>query len=382
MTMENEIRDDEIFNSNPEGEKSAEQPVQVEETAVPQVQETPVQQVQDVAPQVQEAPVQQAEAPVQQAPQIPNEEIAKLINSWFLNVRNTVKVVKEKDANLYKLNNELQAYRNDYSRQLFKSLAQNLINFREDCAKSLRDADEYALQKDAVIKYIGYVAADYETLLENLGIEAGEASIRFNGTEISSEPAKIKLFPIPEGEKCEEVAPALSFDEPLTQQMVIEFLDRKLEEIKAIMRKNEELDRVVGEFIKQSLLIERNEHQIVLYPVIRKLVNYHKHLKDDIADTLANTDAEVSVLMVAYKDILGRVINELEDVLNLCQVTVENALAEGDVYDPKRHRIMKFIPITAEQSEDNGKIVKAYTDLYKMDDKVFYPAKVDVYKVR
>ena len=368
--MENEFINDEIFNSNPEGEKGAEVPVEpVQEVPVQQAQEAPVQPVQ--------------ETPVPQAPQIPNEEIAKLINGWFLNLRNTIKVVKEKDANLYKLNNELQAYRNGYSRQLFKSIAQSLINFREDCAKSLRDADEYTLQKDAVIKYIGYVAGDYETLLENLGIEVSAEAVKLNGTEISSEPAKIKLFPLPEAEKpCEEGASALSFDEPLTQQMVIDLLDRKLEEIKAIMRDNSALDSVVGEYIKQSLLIERNEQQIVLYPVIRELVHYHKNLKDDIADTLANTDAEVSVLMVAYKDILSRVINELEDVLNLCQVTVENALAEGDVYDPKRHRIMKFIPVTAEQSADNGRISKVYTDLYKMDDKVFYPAKVDVYKVR
>ena len=164
--------------------------------------------------------------------------------------------------------------------------------------------------------------------------------------------------------------------------MVIDLLDKKTEEVKAILKDNAVLDTVIGEYIKQAHLIERNEQQIVLYPVIRELVGYYKKVKDDIAEATAEQEAELSVLTLAYKNILDRVISEMEAVLGLCQVTVENALAEGDVYDPKRHRIMKFIAVPPEESDKNGKIVKVYSDLYRFEDKVIYPAKVDVYKAK
>lgn len=321
-----------------------------------------------------------AEAKPAEAQQIPNEEIVKFINNWFQNIRNTIKVVKEKDANLYKMNSELQAYRSDYSKQLFKSMAQIIVNYREDCAKSLRDVEEYELKKEAVLKYIGYIPADYETLLENIGVEIDGDRVTLNGTEITSAPSEVKVFPVQEQTAVAE-EPLAPVDGVYTQQAVIEFFEKRTAEIKAILKDNAVLDTVVGEYIKQSKLIERNEQQIVLYPVIRELVNFYKEIEKDAEEATADPDADLSVLTVAYKDLLGRVVNETENVLNLCGITV-HTLAEGEPYDPKRHRIMKFIPLTAEEADKNGTVVKVYSDLYKSDDKVFCPAKVDVYKVR
>ncbi|MDE6001723.1 MAG: hypothetical protein K2G96_05350, partial [Clostridia bacterium] len=230
---------------------------------------------------------------------ISNEVLAKLINSWFVNIRNVIRTVKEKDANLYKMNGELQAYRNDYSRQLFKSLAQYLINFREDCAKSLRDAEEYELKREAVIKYIGYVADEYETLLENLGIEIDGETVKLNGTEITSKPSETTVFSVNTSVE-EDSAPVVQADGAYTQQEVVQLLSDRTEEIKAILKDNAALDIVVGEYIKQSKLIERNEQQIVLYPVIRLLVNYFNNIKKDIAEATADSGAELSVLTVAY----------------------------------------------------------------------------------
>ncbi len=316
---------------------------------------------------------------------IPNKDLAQLINSWFVNIRNVIKTVKEKDANLYKMNNELQAYRNGYSRQLFKSLAQNLINFREDCAKSLRDAEKYYLEKDDIVKYIGYVADDFEMLLENIGIEIGE-TVKLNGTEINDKPSETEVFALPENQVQAEEEITEPIEEPVTQAKVMELLDRKTQEIKAILSDNAALDVVVGEYVKQSQLIERNEQQIVLYPVIREIVDNFNKVKEEVAAAQAYTEANEAALLNVYKEIykeiLGKVLGETESILNLCQVTVANALSGGDMYDPKCHRIMKFIAIGEEESEKNGKIVNVYSDMYMMDDKVFYPAKVDVYKVK
>lgn len=323
-----------------------------------------------------------------EAPQISNEEMAKFINSWFLNIRNVIRVVKEKDANLYKMNNELQSYRNDFSRQLFKSMSQYVINFREDCAKSLRDAQAYELKKEDIVKYIGYVSQDFETFLENLGIEIAEDKITMNGTDISSAPAEIKPFELPQTEETasavDEGAEELAAEAAacVTQQQVVELLDKRTEEIKAILKDNAKLDAVILEYIKQSQLIERNEKQIVLYPVVREFVNYHASLKAQTSEAIADPEKEAGALLEDYKTILTQVIDKMEDVLDYCDVKIDKLTDAGDVYDPKKHRIMKFVPVTAEEADKNGKIVKVYTDCYVMGDKVTYPAKVDVYKVK
>ncbi len=316
--------------------------------------------------------------------QIPNEDLAKLINGWFVNIRNVIKIVKEKDANLYKMNSELQKYRNDYSKQLFKSIAQNIINFREDCAKSLRDAGQYELKKESIVKYLLYIPDEYEMLLQNIGVEVNESSVILNGVDINAtEIVGVQPFsaPIPETQN-EDVAP-ISENVSYSQSDVISLFDKKTEEIKSLLKDNAMLDIVVGEYIKLSSLTERNIQQVVLYPVIRQLVGYYIKTKNDIDAIVARSDeADLSELTEMYKNILRMVLDQTETVLNLCQVTVEHALAAGDTYEPKLHRIMKFIPISSDEAEKNGKIVKVYTDLYKSDDKVIYPAKVDVCKVR
>jgi molecular chaperone GrpE (heat shock protein) len=330
--------------------------------------------------QSQSAQPQTAQQASPQQVQIPNEELGKLINGWFINIRGLVRVTKEKDANLYKMNNELQAYRNGFTKQLFKSMAQYIINFREDCAKSLRDCDEYALKSDDVIKYIGYVAQDFDTFLENIGVEQTENGILLNGKNIDATASDVKVFEVPPqtaAEEGESVAKVTA-----TQQEVMDYLEEKTQEIKKILQDNANLDLVVGEYVKQAGLIERNEQQIVLYPVIRELVQYNKEIHDCYEQIMADTAQDEGVLLVAYKDMLGRVINGLESVLQMCGIVVENALAQGNVYDPKRHRIMKFIPLEADKAEQNGQIVKVYSDCYIWDDKVFYAAKVDVYKVK
>lgn len=313
------------------------------------------------------------------------EELESFINAWFLNIRNLVRVTKEKDSNLYKMNNELQSYRNGYSRQLFKSMAQYLINFREDCAKSLRDAEAYEIKKEDLVKYIGYVSQDYETLLENIGIEVTENGITYNGTSVNSLPSQTKVFEM----EAQDAAPIGNVAEerqsvPLSSlQQITEYFAAKTDEIISLLKDNSAIDKVVAEYIKQSALIERNEQQIVLYPVVRKLVEYGGELKWRTKEIAAEADSlEASTLLVAYKDVLSLVINGTESILALCCVTVENALSAGDVYDPKKHRIMKFIPLSSDRADENGKIVKVYTDLYIMEDKVLYPAKVDVKKVQ
>lgn len=314
--------------------------------------------------------------------QIPNEDLAKLINGWFMNIRNVLKTVKEKDANLYKMNSELQAYRNDYSRQLFKSIAQNIINFREDCAKSLRDAEQYELNEKSVIKYLKYIPDEYEMLLQNIGVETDGECVTLNGFDINAKSSGIKPFTTPVTTETDAYEEDISDKKTFSQNDVIYLLDKKTEEIKSILKNNSMLDVVISEFIKQSELIERNEQQVVLYPVIRQLVQYFNKIKDDIDVIISESDNQLSTLTEAYKNILGTVLNQTETILNLCQVTVEHALAAGDTYDPKRHRIMKFIPISPDEAEKNGKIVKVYSDLYKTDDKVIYSAKVDVCKVK
>ena len=73
---------------------------------------------------------------------------------------------------------------------------------------------------------------------------------------------------------------------------------------------------------------------------------------------------------------LADVVADMDEVLTLCNVTVESDLP--DVYTPPKHKMMRAVK--TENPEQNGMVAKRYCDCYLMGDKIIYPAKVEIYK--
>lgn len=326
--------------------------------------------VAEVLPEVEASPivVKEEVVPVE----IDFEKYQAVIDTHFAAVRNLLKYNKEKDANLSKLSSELQRYRDGYQLTLFKSIAMSVIGYREDCRKSLRDYEERELTREDACKYIKYLRMDFEDLLENLGIEVDGEEILYNGKNVNK-PATVPVVDetipeifaqdIPEGviTSVEDIAAYLGEAEKAIAKTIADYSI---------------LDKLMARYIENAKAYEYGVWQVVLYPVIRKIAKAYVGLKNR-TDALEETiTAETG--KGAYLGELAYMVYQTEQILYLCGISIDGYVS--DTFDLKKHRLLKTL--FTDKEELNGVVAVKHTECYMLDDRVLYPAKVEVYKFK
>lgn len=296
------------------------------------------------------------------------ERLGKLIEAHFNAVCNLLRYTKEKDANVMSLSKQLQQYRDGVEAVLFKRIALDVIGYREDCRKSLRELGEITAA-DAK-KYMCYLVQDYEDLLQNLGIEGTEEDFTYNGKKPISE-GKIAYRDIPAEDEIAVPEPAVTDAESLAA-----YLAACEESMRAIFARNTALDCVLSDYIAASSLYEKGVWMVVFVPVIRRMLSYGRKLSELVEQESGQIREESAAK--SYADALAYALEICDSILEMCNVVIDSAVSE--TYDPKRHRILKMIP--TEDVALNGRVVNRYTDCYLMEDKVIYPSKVDVCKAK
>lgn len=303
--------------------------------------------------------------------QIFNELIAK-IDTHFLNVRNLLKFNKDKDVNINKLTTELQVYRDGIGSKLFKSIALNLIGFREDCKKSMREFKDRGLSVDESKKYLEYLVYDFEDLLANLNIAVKGEEIYYNNKSVSAGfDSKITTCDMEEY-ILPEIPKLNSNDERGIVQYLVDIENYIIE----VLKSNSNLDKILKVYIENSALYEQGIHQVVLYPVINRIGRLYNELKADVEQYIQSLNGDNTTdSFVACSE---KTIEKIDSILTNCSVTIESFVS--DRYDPQKHRLLKVI--YSENQEENGKIANIYSDCYLMDGRVIYPQKVDVIKYK
>ncbi len=310
-------------------------------------------------------------APVQEEkPIVSFDEYKELTNAHFQNLRSLIKYTKTKDETIFKMNGELQKYREGYCTKAFKSIATLIISYREDCRKALEDLEKYDNDVQKVQKYIYFLVDDYNELLSNAGIENDGEVWRFNGKALSFNGRRYVKFP-----SAFQDAPELVENEvQLDAEGLKEYLKAFEQNVKALLANNEMLDKNVNEYLKLSLAIENDVILTGFYPALKKMIS--------VADKIAEL-AEATAKSVTeenkndkYALCLNYLIDSLEDVLLIGGVSIYTTV--DDVFDTRKNRLVKAI-VTTDKSLDRI-IAKQYTECYMMNDAVIYPAKVDVYK--
>ena len=306
-----------------------------------------------------------------ETPEFDFQELKTHLDTHFLNLRNLIKYTKEKDSNVNKLNVELQKYRDGVEPVLFKSIALALISFREDCRKSMRDMKSYQKQVADINKLLRYLVLDYEDLLMNIGLEFVDDEYKYQGKSISEKSVDFKVF---EEVIVESVESEMPLCDLTSSEQFLEYLHCVENEIKKILQNNTLQDQIVGKYIQQASAYENGVWSIVLHPVLRKLIRCFektKEMVDAVNPTLTDDNCNQE-----YVRVLDCVSSELGELLVECRVSIEPVVDTH--YDPKKHRILKMLP--TEDETLNGKIANVYSDCYIMEDKVIYPAKIDILK--
>ncbi len=282
-----------------------------------------------------------------------------------------IKYYKNKDSNILALTKELQQYRNGFEYGLFKAFAQNLISYREECRRTVRNFGSHKLTKEEGVKYLGFMVQEYEDLLQNVGIEDNNGRYLYNGKDLSDENQEVVFHDVPEFEI--EKLPIEKID---TTDDLVSYLQKCENIILKAIQDTAIIDSIVADYISATKLYENGVHQVILYPIIRQIISvYHKltlevkNLQEIITDDSATE---------FYISELNTMIEQSDELLSLCGVIIDGFVS--DTFDPKKQRVMKLI--NTENAELVGKVVERYTDCYLLNDKVIYPSKVDVYKLK
>ena len=294
-------------------------------------------------------------------------EVKKLIDDHFNSIKALIRYTKEKDANVLALSKQMQVYRDGLETVLLKRVALEIIEYRENCRKSLRIAEKSELNAQEAKKYVNYLKLDFEDMLENLGIKCTDTAVLYNGKNIDVSLEKPSFRDVPQ---LEDVG--LDNPEIVDINGLIEYLKVCEDSLSKIIQNNTILDSVVRDYISISAIYEQGLYQIVLYPVVRTIAKIYRTLSERVEE-LEITDSNATE---AYSAQLSLLIEEVEKVLELCNVQIDSYVS--DTYDSKKQRILKMID--TEDPDLNGHVICRYTDCYTMEDKVIYLSKVDVYK--
>lgn len=130
-------------------------------------------------------------------------EVKQLIDDHFNKIKGLVRYTKEKDANVLALSKQMQVYRDGFESSLLKRVALEVIEYRENCRKSLRSVAASELNAQESQKYISYLKLDFEDMLENLGIKCTDDVVLYNGKNIESSLEKLSFKDVPQLEDVE-----------------------------------------------------------------------------------------------------------------------------------------------------------------------------------
>lgn len=297
-------------------------------------------------------------------------EMKESIEKHFQAIRTMLKYTKEKDNNVNKLSMSMQMYRDGVELSLLKSVALQVIGYREDCRKTLREFEKREPDLASCEKYLKYAKMDYEDLLENLGVENRDGLWFYNGKNLADDELKA----VPFEELAEAEYEELPQAEVQTKEELAAYLAAVEENLAGILKRNVYLDKVLEKYIENASLYEKGIQQIVLYPVIWNIIRKYEETEERIDSTVAELTEENC--RECYLDTLRMLIDAAEDILLSCGVTIESEVS--DTLDNKKNRVLKVIP--TDMSWQNGLIAFRYTDCYLMGDRVIYQQKADVYK--
>lgn len=305
-----------------------------------------------------------------------------------------VKVTKNKDAANALLSREIQGYREGFAFKLVRPLCTALIGYREDCRKTLADVEDFAKDGETVIRYLEFLRSDYEELLSNQGLERTEdGGFELNGENLDDlprreekpeeEPAAAPLAEeaadaapeaeatdaaeTAETEAAEEAAPAPTFETLLAAvRDGIAGVERALREI-------DEKDEAALAAARKSEAIDRYYADAVRLPLFRRMATLYDQLVEKIAEV---TETAADAPADAYADVLELLVDESEEILRSAGVEIITEI--GDEYDIKSSKILRVVP--TDDPEKDRHVAKRHTDCYRYEEKILYPAKVDVYK--
>ncbi len=345
------------------------------ESAEENVEETAAQPVENEIQAQEEVREEAAEEP-KEASFLEYEKFETLLLNYFQGIKTMISSLNQKDRNILDLSKELSDYRNGLEKSFFKSLASYLIGFRESLVKQNDDLKKYDYDLATLKDYFGMFADSFEGLLQDIQlVEEPDGTFTYNGKNIFAS----------------KTSPSLEVTLPLATDIEIEKPSfRSMEDIEAYMndvngkllgllKEKEVTDSLVSQAIKLNAAVKNQECQVILYPVLRKLLRLKNEIQAQI--DLIKDEEDKDIYVKLFKRALDRLIFEMDEILFECGIGVESLPEIDSAYDTKTQMSLGYVNVGEDRQELHGKVAEAISPAYVFDGKVLKRAKVKIYRL-
>ena len=300
----------------------------------------------------------------------PKEEFEALIAAHFRTVAGAVMTLRSKEESITRLSKDLQKYREGFAAKSFKAAAMAMIDLREASRKALANLDK-PTTFDKICRFMEYLVDDVDDLLTEIGLECEKSTGYvwvYNGTPIFKKEVESVRYP----ELFELEERVLSFPKP--GESLTEYLKECEEAVLSAVTDITGYDKCIEDYVKLARAIDDGLLAAEVYPVLRALAHFAPRFKADVTEARSALTEENAV--EEYARLLTELIEKLEILLEIGGVEVEPVCE--DIYNVKKHKIIKLIP-TEDESLDRA-IESVITDCYTLNSIVISPAKIFAYK--
>ena len=303
-------------------------------------------------------------------------EIKALLDKRYAEIATLLRYNKTKEESIQRLSKEVEKYREGFAFSALKPFINALITLREDCRKSVRDAQKFALDDEKAKKYIEYLVSDFEEMMANIGLERNDNVISINGKPLSEsiKPKETPAEPASEQANDGPSQPLVCPEAIKDASELIEYLKKSEEAIRLALQDRVVLDKTIQEYIALAARTDAEHYLALAAPVSRKLYKLYDSISVD-SQTAGKYSGDT--LIKFYNALLNKVAEKIEVILTGAGMKIETETLDG-VFDTQKHKLVKTVPTDNEKLD--RAIANIYTDCYTYDGKVVYQSKVDVYK--
>jgi len=339
------------------------------------------------APTESEQEVSTENPPAEQAPPVLSDAqfnaLMDKLTGRFDEILKAVSYTKAKDTSIYNINKELQSFKDGYFKKTVSPLVVELISLREDCKKSLESIGKYALAHPKQISYMEYTVEQIENVLTIQDVTVKDGIYFYNGVPFYPTAQNVgPLLPDLEPAACPSTAEAVETD-PLTLtgntlESLLEFVVRWQQRIDTLLAENSALTETILQQVQENKKQHKVTDGLLLKPIFIKLIQLSDFFEKRLSVLTATVDDEEAAEI--YQNAYAFAVTYLEDLLLNLGVHIHSNI--DNTFDPKYHRMLKMISIEPEEAEKDKTIASFNNDCYIADDKVIYPAKVVLYRLK
>lgn len=307
-------------------------------------------------------------------------EMRELISKHYETMSVLLKNTKAKDDSIYKINKELQGFKDDYYYKQISPYIGDLISLRESCKQSVSDLDLYDFDLKKLENYFSCSLEEMDNLLYVHDVTISDGIYCYRNQQIYPNCLEVsatqeRCVDLPKYEVEENAALQYEFDGSVSglQSLLVECQAR----VERIFSNEQKLMDIISLMFEQSKKDLDVNNGILIKPILVKFIQLKEFFSKRYLELKLEPDVDEAKHI--YQKSYQFVIEQIENILIGVGVTIQSFV--DNQFNAKFHRVLKMNKISSEEAEKDKTIEKFCSDCYMYGDKVIYPAKVIINKV-